>query len=567
MLQKKFILFINIRNRELYMDDKRVLRELKELRLIKKSKSGILKVIFGRTGISAIFILLQFFFYLNMFNLLKTSFPILFSANVFIQIIFIIVIVNSNESSSVQLSWLILIAILPLYAIPMYYFIKNDIGNRKLKKYTVEYIEKSMNIIKPNFQIVEEVKEKNPRLFHLAEYINKTGCYPIYRNQGIKYYPIGEDMFLDILKEIKKAKKFIFLEYFIIDEGKMWGSILNVLSDKVKEGVEVRVLYDGMCEFSLLPHHYPDELKKLGIQTRIFSKILPFVSTSYNYRDHRKLLIVDGKTAFTGGVNLADEYINEIQRFGHWKDAGIKIEGNSVQSCILLFLQNWYLSIERKERRKIERNKNLKEELDDKFIEECFYYIRGEAEKKKEKEGYLIPYADNPLDGEKVGEMVYIDIINRAEKYVYIMTPYLILDEALNTTLTHAAKKGIDIRIITPHIPDKKVVFANTRSHYKELIEAGVGIYEYEPGFVHSKVFMSDDKRAVVGSINLDYRSLYHNFENAIYVEDFSFAKEVKEDFNRTFMKCIKIDRKFLYYDSVFNQVLGTLIKPFSYLM
>lgn len=545
-------------------------KNFSELRLLKKSKRGILKVIFGRTGITSIFVLLQFLFYLNMFNVLNiltAYFPILISTNIIIQILFVVVLVNNRESSSVQLSWLILTAIIPLYSIPMYYFIRNDVGNRKLKKNTIEYIEKSKGKIGQDARVISEVERYNKKLFNLSLYINKTGSYPIYRNSGAKYYPSGETMFADMLKAIKEAKKYIFLEYFIIDEGLMWGSILKLLHDKVKEGVEVRVLYDGMCEFSLLPHSYPKELEKLGIKTRIFSKILPFISTSYNFRDHRKLLIIDGKTVFTGGVNLADEYINHIERFGHWKDAGIRLRGEPVKSCILMFLQNWYLSIDRKERRKLEKNSRLKAASDERFVYECFKYLDVGISYDNSDEGFVIPYGDNPLDSEKVGEMVYLDIINRAEKYVYIMTPYLILDEALTISLTHAAKKGVDVRIIAPHKPDKKLVFANTRSHYKELLEAGVSIYEYEPGFLHSKVFASDDKRSVVGSINLDYRSLYHNFENAVYVESIKFTEDVKRDFEETFLNCIFVNKTFLEQDSVFNKMMGALAKPFSYLM
>lgn len=542
-------------------------KNFSELRLIKKGKSGILKVIFGRTGISALFILVQFYFYLSMFNMLKSYFPILLSANIFLQILFVIILVNNGESSGVQLTWLILIALIPLYAIPMYYFIKYDVGHRKLIKNTIAYIEKSRDKLEQDTEVLEELRLKHTKLHNLAIYINKTGSYPVFREKGLKYYALGDTMFPDMLEAMKSAKKYIFLEYFIIDEGIMWGSMLKILADKVKEGVEVRVLYDGMCEFSLLPHSYPKELEKLGIQTRIFSKILPFVSTSYNFRDHRKLLIIDGEIVFTGGINLADEYINAITRFGHWKDAGIRLTGEATKSCVLMFLQNWYLSKESRERRLLEFPTGLKNRSNKKFEEECLYYLKGEEDKVGSKEGYVIPYGDNPLDNEKVGEMVYLDIIQRAENYVYIMTPYLIPDEALQISLTYAAKKEVDVRIITPHIPDKKMVFANTRSYYKDLMEAGVSVYEYEPGFIHSKVFVSDDKRAVVGSINLDYRSLYHNFENAVYVEGVEFAREVRKDFDSTFLRSIKVDSVFLKNNTIFYKIMGAIVKPISYLM
>lgn len=542
-------------------------KSFRELRLVKKSKKGIAKVIFGRTGINLILIMLQLAFYFSALSALAVYLPFLISTSVFIQIVMIFVVMNSREDFNVKLAWISLTAILPIYAFFMYFFIKNDIGHRQLKKYTTELLNDSYGLIKNEKSFMDDLKVKNRRLYNLADYVNSGGLYPIHKNTGSKYYALGDLMFPDMINELKKAEKFIFIEYFIIEEGNMWGQVLAILEDKVKQGVEVRVVYDGMCEFSMLPYNYKEELKKIGIKTRIFSRILPFISTAYNYRNHRKLLIIDGKTAFTGGINMADEYINKIERFGHWKDAGIRIKGEAVRNFTLMFLQDWTISISRRHKRKLGQSAKLRYGYETEFAVECGQYVLTPVENEKETDGYLIPFGDNPLDSDKVGEMVYIDILNRAEEYVYIMTPYLIVDEAMSTALKYAARKGVRVRIMTPRIPDKKFVFAQTRSHYRDLMDAGVEIYEYMPGFVHSKIFVSDDKRAVTGSINLDYRSLYHSFENAVYLESADYALDVRRDFEETLKSCERISYSFLKNDSIFNKVTGALLKPVSYLM
>ena len=286
------------------------------------------------------------------------------------------------------------------------------------------------------------------------------------------------------------------MEFFIIAEGKMWGEILRILEQKVREGVEVRVLYDGMIEFSTLSFDYTQRLEKIGIKAKAFSPISPFISTYYNYRDHRKIIVIDGKVGFTGGVNLADEYINKINRFGHWKDSALMLEGEAVDSFLVLFLQMWSIT---------ERQMVVKPYL-------------AKHDKKRKANGYVIPYGYSPLDTDKIGENVYIDILNHAREYVYIMTPYLILDSEMEHALCFAAERGVDVQIIMPGIPDKKIPYMLAKTYFSKLMCSGVKIYLYTPGFVHAKVFISDDSKAVVGTINLDYRSLYHHFECATYM-------------------------------------------------
>ena len=305
------------------------------------------------------------------------------------------------------------------------------------------------------------------------------------------------------------------MEYFIVDEGLMWGKVLEILARKAKEGVDVRVMYDGSCEFALLPRDYPRRLKALGIKCKVFAPVSPFVSTHYNYRDHRKILVIDGHTAFNGGVNLADEYINEKKKFGHWKDVAVMMKGEAVKSFTLMFLQMWGIT-----------------EKEDETVRFLSYPALPQ-----EAKGFVIPYGDCPLDNDKLGERVYMDILNRAVQYVHIMTPYLILDGEMETALKFAAEKGVEVALLLPGIPDKVIPYALAKTHYASLIASGVKIYEYTLGFVHAKAFVSDAREAVVGTINLDYRSLYHHFECAAYLYNTDCIAKIEEDFQA----CLKL--------------------------
>ena len=543
-------------------------RRIKELKLVKDSKKGLLRIIFGRTGINVILILLQTSILLSMFVFFYDAMPEYLGVNLALRAIFIFVVLGNSDSTSVKMTWVAMFAILPIYSAGMYLLVKNDVGHRMLKKASITVTEATKGVLVKDSDALKRLKHNSTHTCNLLKYIERTGTFPVYRHTAVKYYKLGDDMLPDILTAVEHAKHFIFIEYFIIEEGHMWGQILNLLAKKAKEGVEVRVLYDGMCEFAKLPHNYPNLLAKIGIDCRIFDKIMPFISTTYNYRDHRKFFIVDGTIGFTGGVNLADEYINNGSKFGHWKDTGVRLYGDAVKTMTLMMLQDWALAdpITR------HRGKRLSAlEMDKSDIlnlkNECKKYTERIVFEKQISDGYIIPFGDNPLDDERVGEAVYMDIINRAESYVYIMTPYLILDEEMQNTLKSAAKKGISVKIIIPHIPDKKIVFALTRSYCKPLIEAGVEIYEYTPGFVHAKVFLSDNKRAVVGSINLDYRSLYHNFEDAVYMEDSQVLSDIKEDFIDTFKRCHRVTKKDLKNQRLSQRFVGTVFKIFDYLV
>ena len=370
--------------------------------------------------------------------------------------------------------------------------------------------------------ILDEIKKDNESVYNQVKYLQNNAYSPVYKNTITHYLSPGEDYYQTLITELKKAKKYIFMEYFIIEEGVMWNSILDILKEKVKEGVDVRIIYDDMGCIGTLPYKYESTLKSFGIKVVAFNPFVPFLSVFMNNRDHRKITVIDGHTAFTGGINIADEYINAVNRFGHWKDSGLMLKGDAVWKFTIMFLQTWMFS--------------TKEEVD--FIN---YYPHINYPDDFEGYGYVQPYGDSPLDDEIVGENVYLNMINKAKNYVYITSPYLIVDNEIVTALTLAAKSGIDVKIITPHQEDKKYVHMVTRAYYEQLIQAGVEIYEYIPGFIHSKTFVCDDEIATVGTINLDYRSLYLHFECGVFMYKTQCVDEIKQDFLETLKQSKKI--------------------------
>ena len=356
--------------------------------------------------------------------------------------------------------------------------------------------------------ILKKMKKEYPEHQGQFEYISSYSGYPFYKNTDFTYYPLGEKGFPEILKELKKAKKFIFLEYFIIQKGMMWDSILEILEQKAKEGLDVRVMYDDIGSFFLLPETYYKTLEEKGIKCLPFNRVSPILNIIINHRDHRKIMVIDGKVAFSGGINLADEYINVTHLYGKWKDNVFKVKGNAVWSFTVMFLTHWNA---------------LRHEDPD------FAIFREESNSKK-TDGYIAPYGETPLDNENSSQNIYLNILNQAKRYCYIFTPYLIIDNEMLNALILCAKRGVDIRIVTPGIPDKKLVFQITRSFYSQLIEGGVKIIEYTPGFVHSKVFVCDDVIATVGTVNLDYRSLYLHFENGVYLYGSKKIADIGDD-------------------------------------
>jgi len=520
--------------------------EDKFFHLAKPVKRGLLHLVFSRFIIILLLIALQVLLLTTVFGWLKEYLPFFTVLQTLFTTVMIIYLFNISMDSAAKLTWMFIIAVVPLPGAVLLFFTQFDLGHRQVRARVEQLIDETRAAIPQSPEIAEELSYDGSGTDDLQKYLSRSGCFPIFRNTAVDYFPLGEDKFEALLRELEKAEKFIFMEYFIIREGYMWGKVLEILTRKVRQGVEVRVLYDGMCELFHLPHSYLRLLREQGIQAKAFAPILPVVSSHYNYRDHRKILVIDGNVAFTGGVNLADEYINRDRRFGHWKDTSIMVSGPAVKSFTLMFLQMW--------------------NIDEKQPQFAPWLEEG-GEPIERAGGYVMPYGDCPLDSDKVGETVYMDILYRATDYVHIMTPYLILDGEMEAALKYAAERGVDVKIILPGIPDKKLAYALAKSHYASLLASGVKLYEYTPGFVHAKVFVSDNKKAVVGTINLDYRSLYHHFECAAYLYKTGCIPAIEGDFQDTLLKCRTVTENSLARERLYYKLVGRLMKFVAPLM
>lgn len=430
----------------------------------------------------------------------------------------ILALIKNSKNYSYTLPWLLILFSYPLVGTLLYIVIGRNKNNSKVLKSIIESEKQRKDYLKQDSKIREEFKD-NGKLRYLSDFSG----YPVTKNNDVEYYSIGEDAFKVMLEELKKAEKFIFFEYFIVKRGTMWNSILEILEEKAKQGVDVRVMYDDLGCISTLENSYPKKLEQKGIKCVAFNKLHPISGVIMNNRDHRKILVIDGKVAFSGGINIADEYININSPYGHWKDNGIKVSGDAVWNYTVIFLIMW----------------NAFRNEDDDFTK-----FKYDFKDKKETNGYAVPYAETPLDDEITCEDVYLNIINQANSYVYIFTPYLIIDTDVINSLCLAAKRGVDVRIVIPGIPDKKIVYTLSESYMEPLVNAGVKVYKYTPGFIHSKVFVSDDNIATVGTINLDYRSLYLHFECGVYLEDVDCIKDIKKDVEDTIKKSHEVSIK-----------------------
>ncbi len=545
------------------------------LRLLKKGQKGIMHALFSRVGIMLVLLVLQALMLFSLFRWFQQFLPHVLGGTVLFMVIMVLYLINSTLDPTAKITWLIVIMLVPVFGALLFWYTQSETGHRAEKKRLENILAATKDKLSQDEKVIEALEQEDPHEAALARYFRRSGCFPVYANTQTTFFSLGEDKFAEMLRQLEQAKKYIFIEYFIVDEGLMWGRILEILAKKVKEGVEVRVMYDGTCEFSTLPHDYPKKLQALGIQCKAFSPMSPFLSTHYNYRDHRKILVIDGHTAFTGGVNLADEYINHIVKFGHWKDTAVMLKGEAAKSFALMFLQMWNIT---------ERHEEYDKYLNVETLAAGKKTSRNRSDGKatltsgqkaneetvpttRQLDGYVIPYGDCPLDADKVGERVYMDILNRATRYVHIMSPYLILDGEMETALKFAAERGVDVRLILPGIPDKTAPYSLAKTHYKSLLASGVKIYEYTPGFVHAKVFVSDDCRAVVGTINLDYRSLYHHFECATYMYQTSCVPEIEADFHKTLEKCRVVTNETIRQEKRSLKIEGALLKAISPLL
>ena len=508
---------------------------------------GKFRLLMSKYGFSIIIMLLELFLVFAAFFYFSQLVPNWLSALVIVSLYIgtILTIVNRNMPPESKVTWL-LFAVVPVFGFLLYLMF----GERRLSKKEIQQLEKmdSMKFREDNsYDLRVELKQENKSAFGIVKsLLSMDHNADVYDGTTSQYFPLGEEMFEAMLDDLRSAKKFIFLEFYIIDPGLMWNRILQILVDKVQQGVEVKLLYDDIGCMATLPGDYTKRLRKMGIDAHKFNKVIPRMTVAYNNRDHRKILVVDGQVGYTGGINLADEYINHIVRFGHWKDGGVRLEGRAVKALTRLFLMNWYIN--RGEITDFDR-----------------YHFDSQ---RVEGKGLYIPYGSGPkpIYKEQVGKAVYQNIINQAIDYVYITTPYLIIDYDLTEDIKNAAMRGVDIRIVTPFIPDKKLIQIVTRGAYPDLLEAGVKIYEYTPGFIHSKNVISDDELAVVGTINFDYRSLVHHYENAVLMYQTESIADIKQDFEDLFDISKEISLETLQ-NSWYQRLLKEIMQLFAPLL
>ncbi|MDE6412080.1 MAG: cardiolipin synthase [Clostridia bacterium] len=477
-------------------------------------------------------------------TLLTIYIPYFYFAVVLTQFGVAIAIINRKDNPDYKLPWLFFVLLIPIIGFMLYFMFYS----RKLSKKQIKRLERltTQRVETDDTAELSKIQYENEIVRSQAVMLNKLSDSHTYGNTDIRYYPLGEELFVSMIEDLKKAEKFIFMEYFIIEGGLFWNTILEILKEKAANGVEVRVVYDDIGCMMTLPGNYYKKLAKLGIKAVPFSRLRGQANNEFNNRSHRKITVIDGKVGFTGGVNIADEYINRIERFGHWKDVGLRLQGEAVNELTRLFLIDYGLNDKK---------------ADDNFFDYYAYEVC-------EQDGYCIPFGDGPkpMYERQVGKSVILNMLSQAKRYVYITTPYLIIDSELVQALENAAIRGIDVRIITPHVPDKKLVFRMTRSHYNRLMQAGVKIYEYESGFVHAKTYLSDDETAMVGTINMDYRSLVHHFENGVWIYKHKVLEDIKKDFLNTQEKSIKFELGMLK-ENVFQRFIRAMVKVFSPLL
>jgi len=500
---------------------------------------------FSRTFFMLIMIVLEVLFVISLFKWFRNQAAWIGIVLRVLSIFIVMSIINNSKHLSNDMLYILVIMISPVFGTALYLLLGANLFTSKTFFNLLNSTLQNLKYYSRNEALLEELNEKYPADKGVFHYMQKSAGFPWYRNEKASYYSFGDYGYPIMLEELRKAERFIFIEYFIIEEGRMWNGILEILEEKARQGVDVRVMYDDLGSFFTLSGKYARELEEKGIKCIPFNRINPILNIIINHRDHRKIMVIDGKIAFSGGVNMADEYINVKHPYGRWKDNIIKISGEAVWSYTVMFLTHW--------------NAFRKDDPD--FS--VYKYVDPEI---RETDGYIAPYAETPLGNERTAQNIYFNILDKANDYCYIYTPYLIIDTDFINTLVLAAKRGVDVRLITPGIPDKKIIYMITQSFYAPLIEGGVRIFEYTPGFVHSKVFVSDDKISTVGTVNLDYRSLYLHFENGTCFYDCSVIKDIKQDFIDAFAESREIKLEDTRH-GIIRTFLVSVLKLFASLM
>lgn len=452
----------------------------------------------------------------------------------------VIFLLYRPSNPSVKISWIIFIMLLPVLGGLVYVLFGHVFLGKKMGNAIKRAAESTRESFPAQSDVLHEIASEDKSVSNLCGYIEEYSFTPVCKNTKTTYYPVGEEYWKAMLDDLEKAERFIFVEYFIIEEGEMWDAVHDILRRKAANGVEVRVMYDDVGSVFVLPNHYDEKLEREGIKSVAFNKLFPLIAIILNHRDHRKIVSIDGRVAYTGGINMADEYINRKVKFGHWKDTGVRVEGEAAKGFTVMFLQMW----------------NAMKPTETDFAPYCVPF-----EKDAYQDGYVQPYGDTPLDEETLGENIYKNIINNAKDYVWIYTPYLIVDDAMLQSLCLAAKRGVDVRIVTPGIPDKKVAYWLTQSNYSVLLQAGVKILQYTPGFIHAKCVLCDDRIATVGTVNMDYRSFFHHFECGALFYQTSVSKSLKMDMLKTFEMSEEITPAWLKEHVATNLLFGPILK------
>ncbi len=505
-------------------------------------------VLFNRSAVVILLMLFQLFLLIYVLFQLTEYVSILLSFNFLLSFVLAIYIVNQTTNPAYKMAWLTLMCLLPFFGALFYLFVQFDPRSKKMKARMQRRVEETSSYLQADEEVLFAMRQRKSATMGIVHYLQTHGPYPAYHNTDVTYFSQGEEAFEAIKQRLREATSFVFLEYFIVSPGSILDELLDILQERAAAGVEIRFLYDGFSHSKSLSDTFLDELEEIGVQGRVFQPLRPFLSTDQNNRDHRKIMIIDGKIAFTGGFNLADEYANRITLYGHWKDAAVEINGPAVRSFTALFLQMWHS----------EESQPAQEDFD-------FYLSSSSLPATANPAlGFVLPYGDMPNFPNEIGEMVYMEILTQAEKYVHIMTPYLILDHEMAEVLVYAAQRGVDVKIIFPHIPDKKIPYLIAKSHYMQLLQAGVQLYEYTPGFVHSKVYLCDDRVATVGTYNMDYRSFYLHYEVGALLYDSPALKDIAADFNATLPLCQPITPDIYRALPLWQRVAGYIFRLFA---
>lgn len=486
------------------------------------TQNGVKRLIF-----CALAILLQLLFWVLLFLRLSRYTQVIEYATRIFGLILVLVIYSQNKTASLKMPWIVLILVTPVLGVILYLLIGLNYSVWTVTKRYQQIDSVLLPKLPENKEILDIMRQENPNAAGIASYLHTYSQYPVYQNTDVTYYDDAAAGLDAQLEDLAKAEHFIFMEYHAIENAESWKRIQAVLEDRVKAGVEVRVFYDDMGSIWFINRDFVHALEKVGIACRVFNPFVPGLNLFLNNRDHRKITVIDGKIGFTGGYNLANEYFNVTHPYGQWKDTGIRLEGDAVRSLTVTFLEMWNAI----------RPTDVDDENPDLYLPHIPYTAK--------QNGFLQPYADSPMDDEQVGENVYISMANKAERYCWFMTPYLIITDEMKQALSLAAKRGVDVRIITPGIPDKKMVYSVTRSFYAGLVKNGVRIFEWTPGFCHAKMSVADDRMATCGTINLDYRSLYHHFENGCFLADCDAVGEIRDDMIRTMAKCREVTQQY----------------------